>query len=115
MMDHSLGTDVEDCGEPPTLSGKPLHKGQCSDGVYGCRYCGQAMRDLTAEQRMQYDVEYPQTGEYARSNWVGNCDWCKCQVDICDLVMHRPWDEPSCEYEVCYECVQRNAFDPDKD
>jgi len=115
MMDHSLGTDVENCGEPPTLGGKPLHKGECSDGVYGCRHCHNALRHLTDEQRLQYDAEYPQTGEYSRSNWVGHCDWCKKATDISKLWLHRPWDEPSCEYEVCGPCIDRNAYDPDVD
>ena len=94
MHDFSLVPPV-DVGQfdGPLLDGKPLHEGSCEDGVYGCRKCNRAMRTLTDEQLKSMGIETETS-----------CDWCKKRVSLRNIFGIRPWDEPSCYYEVCGSC-----------
>lgn len=99
MHDYSLGGPVdvgEYCG--PMLDGKPIHTGNCEDGVYGCTKCNRASRELTTEQLQSIGFETHQ-----------NCDWCKKRFPVADISGIRPWDEPSCYYQVCTECRAKHA------
>lgn len=107
MQDDTLGPDVSDCGEPPSLNGEPLHAGSCSDGVYGCRSCFRALRRLTDEQRLQWQAEHQEGPD----TWQSSCEYCHKRVDIRDTSLLRPWDEPSCTYEVCSSCRQEHDAD----
>lgn len=108
-MDHSLGTDVEDCGDPPVVKGVPIHHGQCSDGVFGCKHCLMALKRMNPEERKAYVAEFSDSGIASEEDMVftftTSCDWCHKSVDISDSRQIRPWDEPSCEYQVCRACV----------
>lgn len=94
MHDFSLGPPI-DVGQydGPLLDGRPLHNGNCEDGVYGCRMCNSAARHLTNEQLEA--IGWPTTG---------SCDWCNKVVPTKELDGIRPHDEPSCYYEVCNSC-----------
>lgn len=96
MHDFSLGGPV-DVGsyDGPMLDGKPIHSGNCEDGVYGCRPCGRAFRSMTPEERQRACPDWPTTQ---------TCDWCHKEVPVDDTRGVRPWDEPSCYYEVCITC-----------
>ena len=112
MHDYSLGAPV-DVGQymGPLLDGKPLHTGNCTDGVYGCSSCNAASRSLTADQLKTIGWSTEQ-----------NCDWCKKLVSVQQIHGIKPWDEPSIYYEVCTDCkkehdkeLQREiAYDNDK-
>ena len=103
MHDFSLGPPV-DVGryDGLLLDGKPLHSGNCEDGVYGCRKCSGAMRRLSPEQLEQLGVEDSQ-----------ECYWCNKSVPLKDICGLRPWDEPSVYYEVCTECWHKHNRDED--
>ncbi len=108
MHDFSLGGPV-DLGEYDglLLEGKPLHKGTCEDGVYGCRKCKQVLKTLTPEEREK--LRDPQNPEWrAELNPKQSCDFCHKSVPVSEIVGHKPWDEPSCYYEVCYSCARKN-------
>ncbi len=94
MHDFSLGGPV-DVGDydGPLLDGKPLHGGNCEDGVYGCRKCNRAASSLTDEQLKSIGWRTTEM-----------CDYCKKEVPIKEISGLRPWDEPSCYYEVCSDC-----------
>ena len=95
MHDLSLGGPV-DIGayDGPIVDGKPLHSGNCEDGVYGCRMCETAARRLTPEQRKE--LGYSETG---------TCDWCKKTVPFETLAFQTDADEGcSVVYEVCRPC-----------
>lgn len=104
MHDMSLGPPVDE-GEytGPRLDGEPLHNGNCEDGVYGCRKCNAAAAVLTTEQLEA--IGWPTTG---------HCDWCKKEVPTQDMCGLRPWDEPSCYYEVCSSCKAKHDKDYDE-
>jgi hypothetical protein len=97
MHDFSLGPPV-DVGEytGPMLNDKPLHKGNCEDGVYGCQRCNYAARELTDEQLTE--IGWPTKG---------HCDWCNKEVPARDITGLKPRDEPSVYYEVCMECRKK--------
>jgi hypothetical protein len=108
MHDFRLGPPV-DIGEYAglLLEGKPLHPGNCEDGVYGCRKCNQRFRLLSEEQRAKLrDPENPKWR--AEPNPTDTCDWCKKTVPIRDIQGLRPWDEPGCYYEVCKDCKDKH-------
>lgn len=112
MHDYSLGGPV-DVGEyaGPMLDGKPLHRGSCEDGVYGCTMCHSASKHLTEAQLKSIGFLTHQ-----------NCDWCKKSFPVKDISGIRPWDEPSCYYQVCNGCRAKHnkelqdeiAYDDDK-
>jgi len=94
MHDFSLGPPVDVGGyDGPLVDGKPLHKGNCEDGTYGCRACNGAARSLSPEQLKGIGWS---TTQY--------CDWCKKDTPVAKMNGVRPWDEPSCYYEVCDAC-----------
>lgn len=94
MHDYSLGGPVDVGGYAgPMLNGKPIHKGNCEDGVYGCTSCHDAAKGLTKEQLISIGF-----------NTEDNCDWCKKKFPIQEISGIRPWDEPSCYYRVCNGC-----------
>lgn len=97
MHDFSLGgpVDVEEY-TGPMVDGKPIHSGNCEDGVYGCRKCGSAAKKLTDEQLKALGWS---TSQF--------CDWCKKDTPIKEISGIRPWDEPSCYYEVCRDCCRK--------
>ena len=101
MHDFGLGPPV-DVGayDGPMVKGKPLHSGSCEDGVYGCRKCNDAGRLLSTEKLEE--MGWPTTGD---------CDYCKKQVPVQDIRGLRPWDEPSCYYEVCKDCKSKHDRD----
>ena len=103
MHDYSLGGPV-DVGEYDglLLDGKPLHKGSCEDGVYGCRACNSAMRFLSDEDLKKLMTR---DGEPADVRTTDICDWCNKEVSIREISGVQPWDEPSCYYEVCRSCI----------
>lgn len=104
MHDFSLGGPV-DVGsyDGLLLDGKPLHEGTCEDGVYGCRKCGSALRYLSPEEREK--LRDPNNPEWrAEPDPKQMCDWCNKEVPIAHIGGVRPWDEPSCYYEICREC-----------
>lgn len=98
MHDFSLGAPV-DVGEyaGPLLDGEPIHRGNCEDGVYGCRMCNSAARRLTDEQRRKIGWETDQ-----------ECDYCHDTVPITQISGLRPYDEPSIFYEVCSTCRKKH-------
>ena len=95
MHDFTLGPPVDVDGyDGPLLDGKPLHEGNCEDGVYGCRMCNRAAGRLTDE-------------ELDKIGWqkTFHCDWCKKEVSIRELNGVRPWDEGGAVYyEICDAC-----------
>ena len=98
MHDMNLGGPV-DVGQydGPMLDGKPLHGGNCEDGVYGCRMCNNAARFLTDEQLKAI-------------GWATTvpCDWCKKETPVQEIRGVRPWDEGgSVYYEVCSTCYRK--------
>lgn len=99
MQDYSLGAPI-DVGEyaGPLLDGKPLHRGSCEDGVYGCTMCHRASKHLTDEQLRSIGFQTHQ-----------NCDWCKKKFPVKDISGLRPWDEPSCYYRVCSGCKAKHS------
>lgn len=98
MHDMSLGGPVDVGGYTGyILNGKPIHIGNCEDGVYGCRKCNRATRQLSVEDRIALGIESNQ-----------DCDYCHKSVDISKIHGLRPWDEPSCYYEVCLDCYGRH-------
>lgn len=105
MHDFSLGGPVdigEYCG--PIVEGKPLHSGNCEDGVYGCRKCNNAAKNLSDEQLKEIVW-----------NTTQFCDWCHKETHVKELVGIRPWDEPSCYYEVCHNCHKKYQIDLQKE
>lgn len=99
MHDDSLGPDI-DVGAydgPVRKNGLPLHSGNCTDGVFGCRKCSNAMRHLPPGELIELGLEVEST-----------CDWCRKVVPVGKLGFLRPWDEPSVTYEVCLTC--RHAY-----
>lgn len=97
MHDFSLGPAVDAGGyDGPLLKGKPLHEGNCEDGVYGCRKCSWAAKALTDEQLVS--IGWPLTN---------TCDWCHKEVPFRSISGIRPSDEPSCYYEVCLACRRK--------
>lgn len=96
MHDFSLGPPVdvgEYCG--PLLDGKPIHKGNCEDGVYGCRSCNSAARHLTDEQLVE--LGWPTTG---------TCDACNAVVPVKDIC--GDFDHEDRTYrEVCRSCKDK--------
>ena len=98
MHDFSLAPPV-DIGvyEGPLLKGQPLHPGTCEDGVYGCRRCGDAISLLSSEELKEIGVE----DQF-------HCDWCKNQFPLKEKRGIRPWDEPSCYYEICGACDRKH-------
>lgn len=108
MHDFSLGGPV-DVGTyyGLLLNGQPLHRGNCEDGVYGCRRCNRRLRRLTEKERAELrDLNYPEWR--AEPNPTSICDWCNKEVPLKDIRGIRPWDEPSCYYEVCAVCKGRH-------
>jgi hypothetical protein len=97
MHDMSLGAPV-DVGsyDGPFVDGQPLHGGNCEDGVYGCRKCGDAARNLSDETLRAIGWSLTQS-----------CDWCRKDTPIRRTYGLQPWDEPGCYYEVCNHCYQR--------
>ncbi len=106
MHDYSLGGPV-DAGEYEgfLLEGKPLHAGNCTDGVYGCRACGNALKSLSDDELKKL---VDQDGEPADVRTTDTCDWCNKEVSFRDISGLRPWDEPSCYYEVCSSCRKKH-------
>ena len=101
MHDFSLGGPVdmgEYCG--PLLKGQPLHPGSCEDGVYGCRRCGNVISGLSTEELKEIGAEDR-----------FSCDWCKKEFPLKERNGIRPWDEPSCYYEVCDGCKRKHDDD----
>ena len=102
MHDFSLGSPV-DLGEyaGPLLNGNPIHQGNCEDGVYGCRKCNRASRELTDEELKE--IGFKNTQE---------CDWCHKEVHISKINGCRPWDESGqVYYEICDECDKKYQDD----
>jgi hypothetical protein len=93
MLDLSLGVVDVLSYDGPLLEGKPLHSGSCEDSTYGCRRCNSAARTLTNEHLVA--IGWPTTN---------NCDWCKKECPAQEVSGLRPYDEPSCYYEVCRTC-----------
>lgn len=110
MHDFSLGGPVDEgayCGY--YYEGEPLHSGNCEDGVYGCRKCSIALRSLPESAYAELALLDPDTGELTpdRPSLSQQCDWCNRSVHITEISGVRPWDEPSCYYEVCDSCYSR--------
>lgn len=80
----------------PLLSGKPLHGGGCEDGIYGCRKCSAAGRQLTDEQLIAIGWALTQT-----------CSSCGSEVPLRDIHGYKAWGEPV-YYEYCTKCC--NAY-----
>lgn len=101
MLDLSLGI-LSDVGgyDGPLLDGKPLHSGHCEDTTYGCRRCNSAATTLTDAQLDA--IGWPKTTY---------CSWCHKDVPSKEIRGLRPWDEPSCYYEVCRAC--KDGYDKD--
>lgn len=99
MMDYSLGGDV-DVGQydGPILDGKPLHSGNCSDGVYGCIKCNAAARRLTDDQRTAIGFDNEE-----------QCDVCGKRVHASTLSYRSFWDEPSVKQMMCVDCRSADA------
>ena len=100
MHDFSLGAPV-DVGEyeGPMVDGEPLHRGSCEDGVYGCRRCSRAARMLPPDKLKEL-------------GWGDQpCAWCKKMVRFAEICEVRPWDEPSCYYEICRSCRAEYDYD----
>ena len=99
MHDFSLGGPV-DVGryDGPLLNGKPIHSGNCEDGVYGCRMCNAAVRRMSDEDRRKV---YP-------NDPMSFCDWCNADVPHHELSGVRPIDEGGrILYEVCGDCKKK--------
>lgn len=101
MHDFTLGPPVDvGCYDGPLLNGEPIHRGNCEDGVYGCRHCNEAARCLSDADRDA--IGWPATA---------TCDWCRKVVPADAIYGLRPWDEPSCYYEVCSSCRRADRLD----
>ena len=96
MHDLSLGAPV-DVGEytGPKLDGQPLHKGNCEDGVYGCRKCGERVRTLSDEQLLSIGADL-----------TTSCESCGKEVSVRDIRGYKAWDEPV-YYEACLACYKK--------
>lgn len=105
-MDHSLGTDVQQDGYfGPTINGKPMHSGNCTDGVYGCRACRNTIQSMTFEEQQAFDKE--EHRPMAPANLLRHCDYCKNMVERVFSI--RPSDEGgTVEYMVCKPCNERH-------
>lgn len=107
MMDHSLGTYVDEGAYTgPTFRGKPLHQKNCLDGVDGCPRCAVALRSLSQEDRAAYDAEHPFVDDYDKKHrWTFTCDYCHKEKDIQESSTHRCPDEGGAvSYELCDDC-----------
>ncbi len=99
MHDFSLGGPV-DCGAycGIMVDGKPVHQGNCEDGVYGCRKCNRAIRNMSPEDRKRWLPDY---------NSEQECDYCHKKVDISEIHGHSDRDEPGVYQEICTHCKTR--------
>lgn len=111
MQDDSLGRDVEDG------SFSPLHKGGCTDGVYGCRKCLAVQRryNVCDYPEMDVDMEADIRRLYGEEGYMiilasrlgelelpTTCEWCRQKGPTS---LHRPWDEPGVTYDLCDRCI----------
>lgn len=77
----------------PMVDGRPIHKGSCNDGVYGCSKCNTAIRFMEPEARAAAGLEE-----------TTFCEACKKNRPV-DEVMERPIsDEPGSTWMICDSC-----------
>jgi hypothetical protein len=99
MYDKSLGGDVDaEQYDGPFIDGKPLHAGNCRDGVHGCSRCRNAVFGLSDDQKSKLG-----------DGWAEDCDWCHKTFAPGVCAETRSSDEIGVFYILCPECRAANT------